>query len=149
MQQWGRWYSQAPVGGQYFINKKKKVHLPQDEKRLPRTERPTHPPRTTQCTLHPPTDQTFITYSSTAVQQDVQQCTCTQKTNKLVLYQPQSSLCSPSRLLRKQNNNRPPTHHGRRSQCILHPPTDHTFTTYSSTAVQQYVQQHTWYAESS
>ena len=66
MQQWGRWYSQAPVGGRYFRNKKKEVNLPKDEKRFPRTERPTHPPRTTQCTLHPPTDQTFTTYSSTA-----------------------------------------------------------------------------------
>ena len=68
VQHWERWYSQAPVGGRYFRNKKK-VHLPQDEKRLPRTERPTHPPRTTPCTLHPPTDQTVTTYSSTAVQQ--------------------------------------------------------------------------------
>ena len=38
----------------------KKVLLPQDEKRLPRTERPTHPPRTTQRTLHPPTDQGIL-----------------------------------------------------------------------------------------
>ena len=53
----------------------KKVHLPQDAKRLPRTERPTHPPRTTQGTLHLPTDQTFTTYSRTAVQQYVQQYT--------------------------------------------------------------------------
>ena len=51
------------------ILNKKKAHLPQDAKRFPRTERPTHPPRTTQCTLHPTTDQTFTTYSSRAVQQ--------------------------------------------------------------------------------
>ena len=58
MQQWGRWYSQAPVGGRYFRNKKK-VHLPQDEKDSHvRNGPPTHPPRTTHCTLLPPTDQT-------------------------------------------------------------------------------------------
>ena len=49
-----------------ILETNKKIHLPQDAKGLPRAERPIHPPRTTQCTLHPPTDKTSTT---SAVQQ--------------------------------------------------------------------------------
>ena len=63
VQQRGRWYFQAPVGDRYFRNNKK-VHLLQDKKRLPCTERPTHKPRTSKCTLYQPTDQIFTTYSA-------------------------------------------------------------------------------------
>ena len=80
VQQWGRWYSQAPVGGRYFRNKKK-VHLPQDEKRLPRTERPTHLP-TTNDAVHPTLSHRPNLYytqqnSSAAASTSEQQCSST------------------------------------------------------------------------
>ena len=84
VQKWGRWYSQAPEWEAGILETKKKVDRPHDEKRPPRTERPTHPPPTTQCTFHPPTDQTFTTYSSTAVQQYVLQYTWYAGSSQLV-----------------------------------------------------------------
>ena len=159
VQQWGRWYSQAPSQWEAGIVEKKRVHLPQDAKRLPRTERPTHPPRTRQCTLHPPTHppthQTFTTCSSTAVQQYVHQ------NNSSAAVRPAVHLVRGAQLvgwflrtLYETGNRRgggyfltilghlgerasrrpPPTHH---------PPCTHEPTQYRSTAVQQYVEQYT------
>ena len=136
---WSTTTSGRPI---FYI--KKKVHLPQDEKRLPRTERPTHPPRTTQCTLHPPTDQTFTTYSRTAVQQYVQQYTL--RGEQLVgwflrtLYETGNRrgefhfLTIIGHLGERASRRPPPTHH---------PPSTHVPTQYSSTAMQQYVEQYT------
>ena len=141
MQQWGRWYSQAPAGDRYFRNKKK-VYLPQDEKRLPRTGRPTHPPRTTQCTLHPPTDQTFTTYSSAAVRTAVHLVRGEQLVGWFLatLYETGSRrgkfhfLTILGHLGERASRRPPPTHH---------PPSTHGPTQYSSTAMQQYVEQYT------
>ena len=145
------------------------------KKKLPCTERPTHPPRTTQCTLHPPTDQTFTTYSTTAVQQYVHQnssaAVCTSEQQCSSTYSTAEQQCSSTYIrtavqqyvqqytpgtrgavswlvLMKQETAKKklprterPTHPPRTTQCTLHPPTDQTFTTYSRTAVQQYVHQ--------
>ena len=149
MQQWGRWYSQAPVGGRHFT-KKKKNHLPQDEKRLPRTERPIHPSRTTQCILHPSTDQTFSTkpllhiiqkYSSAAVRPPVH---LHPKRNKLVLY-PLYHALYVSTNKKIIITGHPPT-----TDDAVHPPPTHPPTKpLLHTAVLQCVQQYTWYAGSS
>ena len=68
------------------------------KKRLPRTERSTHPPRTTQCTLYPPTDQNFTTYSRTAVQQFVHQnssaAVCTAQQNSSAAVRTSEQPCS-------------------------------------------------------
>ena len=136
MQQWGRWYSQAPVGGRYF-RKKKMVHLPQDEKRLPRTERPTHPPRMTQCTLRPYLYY-IQQYSSAAVRTAVhlvrreQLVGCFMST----LYETGNRrggvhfLTILRHLGERASRHLPPTHH---------PPSTHGPTQHSSTAMQQYV----------
>ena len=156
MQQWGRWYSQAPVGGRYFRSKKK-VHRPQDEKRVPRTERPIHPPRTTQCTLRPPTDQTFPTYSSTAVQQYIQQYTWYAGSSWLIGYwRPCMEQETDGRsfifwrYLGISGSKRAAVHHPCTFGTLVHnPPSTHGPTQYSSTAMQQYVEQYTWQASSS
>ena len=51
VQQWGRWYSQAPVGGRYLRNKKK-GYSPTGQKKTP-TYGTAHPP-TTDDAVHPP-----------------------------------------------------------------------------------------------
>ena len=147
VQQWGRWYSQAPVGGRHFRNKKK-GSSPTGRKRLPRTEWPTHPPPKMQSTLHPPTDQTFITYHA-AVQQCRSTYSSTLAPDKKQISAVSAVSCSVSTKITKQITGHPPTTDDAVHPPPTHPPTDQTFTTYSTTTVQQYVQQYTWYAGSS
>ena len=82
VQQWGRWYSQAPVGGRYLtykLTKKKVHHRPQDEQRLQRTKKdsnvrngpPTHHGRPSAPSTHPPTKPLLHTA--------VQQCSSSSK----------------------------------------------------------------------
>ena len=140
MQQWGRWCSQAPMGGRYFRNKKK-VHLPQDEKRLPRAQRPTHPP-TTSDTVHPlPTFRPklyYITqYSSAAVRTAVHLVRGEQLVDWFLktLYETGNKrgefhfLTIPGHLGERASRHPPPTNHS--------PTTHHPTTDLPSTAVQQ------------
>ena len=133
------------------IVEKKKVHLRQDAKRLPRTERPTHPPRTTQCTLHPPTDQTFTTYSRTAVQQYLHQNNSSAAVRTPVHLVRGALLVGWFlRTLYETGNRRGGVHFltilghlgewtSRRPPPTHHPPCTHEPTQYSSTAMQQYM----------
>ena len=118
MQQWGRWYSQAPVAGRYFRNKKKGSSPTGRKKTLTCTEGPTHPPRTTQCTLHPPTDQNFTTYSRTAVQQYSLAPTASRKSTKAI----KSTSLTMRRRTRRIQSKKSPVEKGRfrlaESDCV-------------------------------
>ena len=69
VQRWGRWYSQAPVGGRYFGNKKK-GSSPLGQKKTP-TYGKAHPPTTHDAVHPPPTHRPNLyyiqQYSSAAV----------------------------------------------------------------------------------
>ena len=146
MQQWGRWYSQAPVGGRYCRNKKKGPS-PSGRKKTP-TYRTVHPPTTDDAVHSPPTHRPNLYYIHTAEQQCSSTYIRTAEQQYAQQYIPGTRGAVRWLVLMKQEKakKRLPrtersTHPHRTKQCTLHPPTDQTFTTYSRTAAQQLVHQ--------
>ena len=141
----GKVVLQAPVGGRYF-RRKKKINLPQDEKRLARTERPTHPPTTDDAVhptpTHPPTKPLLHLhytqkYGSAAVHTAVHLVRGEQLVGRFLrtLYETGNKrgefhfLTILDHLGERASRHPPPTHHP--------PTTDHPPTDLPSTAVQQ------------
>ena len=156
MQQWGRWYSQAPVSGRPVLNcrNKKKGSSPTGRKKTP-TYRTAHPPTTDNAVHPPPTHRPNLYYiqqnSSAAVRTSEQQCSSAYSSIHLVRGAQLVSWFLRNRKQQKKYShvqNGPPTHHGQRSAPSTHSPTKpllHTAeqqcsSTYIRTAVQQYVQ---------
>ena len=145
MQQWGRWYSQAPVGGRYFRNKRK-GSSPTGRKKTP-TYGTAHTPTTDDAVHPPPTHRPNLyyiqQYNSAAVRTAAvhlvggeQLVGCFLRT----LYETGNRrgefhfLTILGHLGERASRHPPPTHH---------PPSTHGPTQYSSTEMQQYVEQYT------
>ena len=99
MQQWERWYSQAPVGGRYCTNKKK-GSFSTGRKKTP-TYRTAHPPTTDDAVHPPPTHRPNLYYvqqnSSAAVRTLERQCSSSTYSTAV---QPCSSTYSSLHLVR-------------------------------------------------
>ena len=138
VQQWGRWYSQVPVGGRYFRNKKK-GSSPTGRKKTP-TYGTAHPATTDDAVhpspTHPPNLYYIQQYSSAAVHTAVHLVREAQLVGwySRTLYETGNRrgkfhfLTILGHLGERASPRPPPTHH---------PPCTHAPTQYSSTAVQQ------------
>ena len=138
MQQWGRWYCQAPVGGHVF-QKQKKMFISHRAKKnsYVRNGPPTHHGRRSAPSTHPPTKPLLIQqYSSAAVRTAVHLVRVEQLVGWFLrtLYETRNKrgefhfLTILGHLRERASRHPPPAHH---------PPSTHGPTQYSSTAVQQ------------
>ena len=142
VQQRGRWYSQAPVGGRYFRSKKKFISHRTKKDSHVRNGPPTHHGRRSAPSTHPPTKP--LLHSS------VQQCSSTYSSTPgtrgavgwflRILYEIGNKrgefhfLTILGHLGERASRHPPPAHH---------PTSTHGPTQYSSTAMQLYVEQYT------
>ena len=143
MQQWGRWYSQAPVEGRYFRKQKKRFIFHRTKKGSHvRNGPPTHHGRrSAPTTTHRQNLYYIQQYSSAAVRTAVHLVRGEQLVGWLLTTLHETGnrragghlLTILGHLGERASRRPPPTHH---------PPSTHGPTQYSSTAMQQYVEQY-------